>query len=380
MRTRAALGGFALAVTAGWNLANVGAVASRTAAAYGVGLAVVGLFTTALILTHGAMQIPAGRLCDRLGARTVGAAGLALICLASLGGLTLREAWFAIAIRLITGFGLAGAFVGGADYVRSTLRSPVAQGFYGASSMAAGGLALALVPLWPGWRAPFASAAFVSAGGLVLVALAPPGERTHHRAERTTVVDRRLLPLGVIHAASFGLSVVLGNWVATLLERDGGESSHVAGLVGGLVLFLGVVSRPLGGRLLGRPGILRVSFVAGGVAIGVLAVARPLPLAVVAAAAVGLAAGLPFAPAFAGAQRLRPDAPAAAVGIVNLCATVVILVGTPLLGLTFSLPGGGRAGFAVAAALCALAAASVPGRPSPSSPPPAPAVPDTCSA
>jgi MFS family permease len=353
------MGGFALAASAGWNLANVGAVAGRTSAAYGVGLAVVGLFTTALVLTHAAMQIPAGRLCDRFGARLVGAAGLVLIGLSSLAGLAWREAWFAIGIRLVTGIGLAAAFVGGADYVRATLASPVAQGFYGATSMAAGGLALALVPLWPGWRAPFATSAIVAAVGLVLVLLAPADERRPGAARAARTFDRRLLPLGVMHAASFGLSVVLGNWVATLLERGGDESTHVAGLVGGLVLLLGVVSRPLGGRLLGRPRVVEASFVIGGLAVGLLAAAKPLPLAIAAAVVVGLAAGIPFATAFAGAQRLRPDAPAAAVGTVNLFATVVILVGTPLVGLTFSLPGDGRIGFLVCAVLFAGAALAV---------------------
>jgi MFS family permease len=358
VRTRAAIGGFALAASAGWSLANVGAVAGRTAAAYGVGLAVVGLFTTALVLTHAAMQIPAGRLCDRFGARVVGAAGVAVILLASLAGLTLREPWFAIVVRLVTGFGLAGAFVGGADYVRATLRSPLAQGFYGAASMASAGLALALVPLWPGWRAPFATAAIVAAVGLVLIALAPAGERRRDAERATRSFDRRLLPLGVMHAASFGLSVVLGNWVATLLEREGGESTHLAGVVGGLVLFLGVISRPLGGRLVDRPGLVRGSFVTGAAGILLLAVARPPALAITAAAIVGLSAGIPFAAALSGAQRLRPDAPAAAVGLVNLAATLVILVGTPLVGLTFSLPGGGRVGFVVAAALCLATTAS----------------------
>jgi MFS family permease len=359
VRTRAAIGGFALAASAGWSLANIGAVAGRTSTAYGVSLAVVGLFTTALVLTHAAMQIPAGRLCDRFGARVVGAAGLVVIALASVAGLTVREAWFAIVARLLTGFGLAGAFVGGADYVRATLRSPVAQGFYGAVSMGSAGLALALVPLWPGWRAPFATAAIVAAVGLMLIAVAPPGERRGDAERAARVFDRRLLPLGVMHAASFGLSVVLGNWVATLLERAGGESSHVAGVVGGLVLFLGVVSRPLGGRLVDRPELVRLSFVVGALGIALLAVARPPALAIAAAAIVGLAAGIPFASALSAAQRLRPDAPAAAVGIVNLAAILVILVGTPLLGLTFSLPGGGRVGFAVAAGLCLAATGSV---------------------
>jgi MFS family permease len=353
---RAALGGLALAASAGWNLANVGAIAGRTSDAYGVGLAVVGLFTTALVLTHAAMQIPAGRLCDRFGARLVGAAGLVLIGLSSLAGLAWRDAWFAIGIRLVAGIGLAAAFVGGADYVRATLSSPVAQGFYGATSMAAGGLALALVPLWPGWRASFATSAIVAAAGLVLVLLAPADRRPPGAERAARTFDRRLLPLGVMHAASFGLSVVLGNWVATLLQRGGGESSHVAGLVGGLVLFLGVVSRPAGGRLLQRPRIIQASFVIGGFAIGLLALAKPLALAVVAPAIVGLAAGVPFAAAFAGAQRLRPDAPAAAVGTVNLAATIVILAGTPLVGLSFSLPGDGRVGFLVCAVLFAAAA------------------------
>jgi hypothetical protein len=85
----------------------------------------------------------------------------------------------------------------------------------------------------------------------------------------------------------------------------------------------------------------------------------PLPVRVVGAALLGLAAGLPFAAAFAGAQLLRPDRPGAAVGFVNSCATAVILVGTPLVGLTFSLPGDGRAGFAAIAAALVLAYAPV---------------------
>jgi hypothetical protein len=42
-----------------------------------------------------------------------------------------------------------------------------------------------------------------------------------------------------------------------------------------------------------------------------------------------------------------------------MVAATVILVGTPLLGLTFSLPGGGRTGFGVVAVLYALAALAV---------------------
>jgi MFS family permease len=357
VRKRAALGGLALAFTPGFNVANVGAVADQVAHAYGIGLAVVGLFTTGLFVSHAAFQVPMGRLCDRFGARVVGGTGLLIVACASAAALSWKEAWFAIGMRLVAGIGTAASFVAGAEYTRATIGSAVAQGMYGAVSMAAGGLALALVPLWGSWHAPFVLAALVAAAGAVLVALAPrePARPPVARG-LPTIVDRRLLPLGAMHAASFGLSVVIGNGVVTLLHRAGGEPEHVAGLAGGLVLFLGVISRPLGGRLIERPGIIRASFIVSGLGIATLSIAKPLSLAIAAAAVVGIASGIPFAPAFAGAQRLRPDAPGAAVGFVNMMAAITILVGTPLLGLTFSLPGDGRIGFLVVAALCAATA------------------------
>jgi MFS family permease len=349
---RSLVAGFALAFTPGFNVANVGAVADTASRQYGVGLGVIGLFTTALFLSHAAMQVPMGRLCDRLGARTVGVSGLVVVAAASAAALGWREAWFGIAMRLVAGFGTAASFVGGSDYVRRTIGTPVAQGLFGAISMAGGGLAVGLLPLWASWRTPFVAAAIVAAAGVVVVLLAPhDGARAARVGDRVTVRDPRLLPLGAWHAASFGLSVVLGNWTVTLLHRAGGVSEATAGIAGGLILFLGVISRPAGGRLIDRPALVRASFVAAAIGTVALTVATPFALAVAGAAVVGLAAGVPFAPSFAGAARVRPDAPGAAVGFVNMIAAVTILVGTPLLGLTFSLPGNGRIGFAAVAAL-----------------------------
>jgi MFS family permease len=172
--------------------------------------------------------------------------------------------------------------------------------------------------------------------------------------------DVRLYKLAVLFSFSLGLSVVLGTWVATLLQHEGGISRGAAGVIAALTLVLGVASRPLGGWILHtRPGRVRAavgaSLVAG--AFGSLAVAAATPpaLTVLGAMLIGIAAGIPFAPAFQGAASLRPDAQAAAVGFVNGAASVVILVGTPLLGLAFSLPGGGRAGFVAVGFLWALA-------------------------
>ncbi len=250
----------------------------------------------------------------------------------------------------------------------ATSGSSFAQGIYGGVALGGGGLALAIVPAaaaWIGWRAPFATAILLALGGLTLLAFGPPDEPRRRPAREAHVPtgvlrDARLYKLAVLFSCSLGLTVVLGTWVATLLQREGGMSRGAAGAIAALTLVLGVASRPLGGWILHtRPERVRVavgaSLVAG--ALGSLAVAAATPpaLAVLGAMLIGVAAGIPFAPAFEGAASLRPDAQAAAVGFVNGAASMVILVGTPLLGLAFSLPGGGKGGFAAVALLWALA-------------------------
>ncbi len=119
MNRRAALGGVALGFSAGWNLSNVGAVAEPVASAYGVSLAAVGLFTTALFVTHAGMQVPAGRLIDRLGARRVGLLGFVVIAGCNAAALAAPETELALSMRALSGFGTAFVFVAGSDYVRA---------------------------------------------------------------------------------------------------------------------------------------------------------------------------------------------------------------------------------------------------------------------
>lgn len=353
----------ALALGAGvtWNISNVGAVADPLADAYGVPLATVGVFTTALFVTHLLAQLPAGRAADRIGARRVGFLALVAVVVGNLVLLVAPEPALAIVARAVVGLGSGAGFVAGADYVRSAGSSPVLQGIYGGSTMAGGGLAIAVVPQlepWLGWRAPYWSALVVAvATALVLAASRLDLVAQSHKVG--LLADRRLLRLGLLHGATFGLSVVAANWVVPLLERQGHPRGAAAAL-GSLLLLAGIVTRPLGGLVVGRRAALAAALVAGSAAFVVLAAPLPLAALGVAAAVAGLAAGLPFAAVFSGAQATRPDAPAAAVGFVNVWAIAVIVAGTPLLGLTFSLPGDGRIGFACLAFLWAAALAAIP--------------------
>ena len=348
-----------------WNVGNVGAVADTLARVYGVSLSAVGLLTTALFVTHLLAQLPAGRGSDVVGARTV---ALAAITAAVAGNLVLlaSDSWgVAMVGRLIVGAGSGAGFVAGLDLVRAAGGGTLLHGLYGGATMAGGGLALMLVPAlteWAGWRAPYWTALVLAsaAAGPVLAARGLPRAGGH--AAATVLRDRRLLPLGALQAASFGLAVVAGVWVVPLLERQG-TSSSLAGLAGGTVLFAGVVTRPWGGRLARGPrrsAIVAVSVCTTVLGLLLLAAGGPLWLSAAGALLAGLAAGVPFATIFAAAQRERPDAPGAAVALVNGCAVLTILVGTPLAGLAFELPGDGRLAFAALAGLVALALLALP--------------------
>jgi nitrate/nitrite transporter NarK len=131
-----------------------------------------------------------------------------------------------------------------------------------------------------------------------------------------------------------------------------------------LILFSGIVTRPAGGLAVRRAPARAWTIVAASLASGaagalVLATGPSLLVAASAALVVGLAAGVPFAAVFDLTLRLRPDAPAAAVGFVNGCAVLAIVLFTPLVGLTFELPGDGRIGFAAIGLLWAAALVAV---------------------
>jgi MFS family permease len=364
--------GVLVGTAVGYNIGNVGPAAQVLSDAYRVRLGAIGLLTTALFVTHLVMQIPGGKLVDRRGGRALAAVALAVIALGNV--LALAAASFALAVlaRLVIGIGTGIGFVAGSDYVRATVGSTTAQGFYGAAGVGGGGIAIAVVPLTTSafdWRAPYATALIAAAVVLACLPLAPR-ERAVTRAARRAGVpvaeivrDRRLYPLAVAHSASFGFSVIIGTWAVVLLQHDG-LGRRLAGVVGALTLLGGLVTRPLGGRIYQRWGrraapLLALSMVAGAAGTLLLLLDVSLSIRIVGAAVLGLAAGFPFAPAFSGAQALRPDGPGAAIGFVNSCATLVIAVGAPLVGLTFAVGGHGRVGFAAIAVLWAVSAFAV---------------------
>ncbi len=371
LQIRPLVAGCLIGLAIGWNIANVGPVASLLAHHYGVSLAVVGVFTTVLFFAELGVMVPGGWAIDRYGAKPAGLVAIALSLLANLALMLPTSAVPALAFRVVAGVGVGLGFLSGAIYAQSSARPAEAQalagGIYGGSSLGGGGVALVVVPqlVSPlGWRAPYLSGVVVAALCIPFVLTAPGTPGHGGSADRPRLValmaDPQLARLGAIATVSFGFSVILGNWVVTLLERHSGLRAGPAGAVGSLILLLGIVGRPAGGILVRvRPhltsAILAGSFLTGTLGTVVLLLAPGTGVEIAAGALIGAAAGIPFGFTMVGATRARPHAVGAAVGAMNIYPVLAIVCGAPLVGLTFSMPGDGRIGFAVVAALWSAA-------------------------
>jgi len=365
MRHGATVATLLLGLAVGWNFTNVAAIADPLSDYYATPLPVIGVFTTVFWLTHAAMQLPSGRSADRFGPRPVAVVALGIAVAGNALALVAPEPAAAIAGRALTGVGTGLAFVAGSDYIRLGRGGALAQGLFGGSAMAGGALALALVPILEdelSWRAPFWSALALSAIGALAVAAGPSRRSAglHRDSGRLTglVADRALLRLSAVHMASLGMYTVLFTWIVTLLERARDYSNEAAGAATSVALAAGIVARPFGGWCVRRwpastRSVLAASLSGGALSTVLLLVAGAVPLTLLATAMMGFSAGVAFAPVFVEAARLRPDAPAAAVGWVNTLGNIVPMAGVPLLGLAFSLPGDGRIGFVVGACLWA---------------------------
>lgn len=364
------LTGFAVS----WNLTNTGAIAAVIGRHYGVGLVVVGLLTSIAFIAELAVMIPGGRAIDRWGARRLSLLSLALCLGVNALLLVVPGIGAALALRWLIGFGVGAGFVAGSVWITADAggRSPLGQGLFGGISLAGAGVATAVVPALEGtlgWRSSYWTGVVVTAAVLAY-ALATPRLSGRGAARETTPLRRLvghplIARLGAMHTASFAFSVVLGNWIVTLLTRHLGVSLGTAGVVGGLTLVLGVVGRPLGGWAMRRFPRRRVELLAAALALAaaasaMLAASGSLALDVVATGALGLAAGFPFGAAVAAAASSFPTAPGEAIGAMNLYAVAAIVAGIPLVGATFALPGNGRIGFAVVAALTAAGIAAIP--------------------
>lgn len=333
-----------------------------------MGLAVIGLLTTVFLIAEAVASIPGGRWCDRAGARRVGLVGAGVMAAGSALSAIAPEVGLIMAGRVLTGVGTGLAYVAVVAWLRGG--GALAQGLVGGCALAGAGLAVAVVPRLDdglGWRAPFLPEIGLAAVAAALALLAPratPGAAPRRSGLRGLLAQPLVWRYGAMASFSFGASFAVGAWIVPLLTQSDGFSAETGAIAGSLILFGGILTRPLGGALvrrrprLGRPLMLGAIAV-GAVAVLILALDLTAAASTLAALALGLAAGMPYGATTAGAMAAFPADPAEAVA-VTIAISVYFGVGVVfLLGLAFG-AGAGSVGFGLLAAALLLLAAAAP--------------------
>jgi nitrate/nitrite transporter NarK len=339
-------------------------------AAFGFNQASAGLLTTGVFLTHALMQVPGGRLADRLGPVRVLAAALAWVSVGNFAIAFAGSYWQLLFWKTFVGLGTGTCFVAGARYIVSQFSGRglhAAQGLFGGSVVLGSGFVIFAVPQLLGafgWRGAFlASTAVAVAAWVWWVAAAPRPEQAAPPAGTFSGMlgSRQLWLLGIVQMASFGLMIVVGAWITILLKTSFQISLKTAGLMGSLVLLLGIVTRPLGGWL---AHYMRITALIGGAlvlnaaACAALAWGQSLWLTFVAIVALGAGCGLPYASVFNRAAALFPGRAGAAMGLVNTVGILMILAGAPAVGHLADWTGQFRSSFLALGAFSLAAAAA----------------------
>ena len=251
----------------------------------------------------------------------------------------------------------APRFTAGARYIVSLFAGRelhVAQGFFGGSIVLGSGFVIFAVPQLLGalgWRGAFlASAAVAAAVWVFWVAAAPRLKHVAHPAGSFGEMIGRgeLWLLGVVQMASFGLVIVVGAWITTLLSRDF-HMGLAHGRAGGFTGAAAGHRDAAGGRLAAAADdagpLVRGALLLNAAACAALAWGRWLGLTLAAIVALGIGCGLPYAGVFNRAAALFPGRAGAAMGLVNMVGILMILLGAPAVGYLADWTGEFRSSF-----------------------------------
>ncbi len=348
---RTVLAGASALTTATLPVFLLGALSDPIRAELGLGETAIGAAVTVMFAAAGVAAAPAGRVSERLGGPRALRIGVTITGLATAAMGAFAQSWWQLALAMVAVGAAVGLVDTGAARAFADRVPPRRQGLAfgikeasvpGASLLA--GLALPTVAVMLGWRATFVSALGVAA----VVWAVMPGGRVPSRQEasatpaaepretqesaglgppRRTPPRRRVASAAVVRfAAGAGLGTGAATAAATFLVPAStalGLSVPAAGGVLSAASVASIAMRIVMGRRADTGGTAGVPvravasmLAAGAVGAALLAVSGP-PLVTLLGAVVLLGGGWGWTGlAFLTVVRARPDAPAAAAGIV----------------------------------------------------------------
>jgi predicted MFS family arabinose efflux permease len=301
--TRATVVLIALRVGYAYNWFSVGPALPSIGTEFGVGPADWGLLVAAFLVGAGLLQVPAGFLARRYGARGVSLAGVGLLAVSALGSAVAPSFPLLLASRLAAGVGAALFFSPAIGLVASLYpagRRGLPVGTFSSAFSAGAGLGVVgssfLVPV-VGWRGAIAAGG-LALGLIVLVALfliprpagaAPPRRAVAARRWPVALTYRGVWAVGFAFIGVEGASFATGQFIVPYGEAVEGWSISLAGVVGMMFVLPSLFGGPVGGPMAERFGNHRTQFAAA-----TLLGAAVLALLPVAGLAAAVAIGIVF--------------------------------------------------------------------------------------
>jgi predicted MFS family arabinose efflux permease len=277
----------ALRVGYAYNWFDTGPALPAIGTTFGVGPAELGLLVAAFLVGAGLLQVPAGILARRYGARSVSLAGVVLLAVAGAASAFAPSFASLVALRLAAGVGAALFFspaIGlvGSLYPAGRRGLPVGTfttAFSGGAALGIVGSSV-LLPLI-GWRGALlvggGALAVLVLAGLALIPRAAGPAPPRPAAPRPWPVALRYAPVWAIGFAFVGLegaSFATGQFIVPWGETVRGWSILLAGVVGMMFVLPSLFGGPVGGSLAERRPNHRTQFVVatalGAVALAVL--------------------------------------------------------------------------------------------------------------
>ena len=334
---------FVVRLSMAFQFQSVGAVAPLLGHDFGVGLADIGILIGLYFTPGVALALPGGAIGQRFGDKSTVLAALVLMLVGGLA-MALSNSWTVqIAGRLVAG--------AGGVLLNVQMTKMVADWFAGkeiATAMSIfvnswpAGVALSLLTLPSIGTAYGVSAVYLAVAaliglGLVLLAVGYRSPATSVTVAATSARLDRNAAVAVIAAGliwglyNVGFAVIFSFGPSMLVER--GWSIAGAGSAISIVLWLAVVSVPLGGLLADRTGRPELILTAGCIVFAVLMVALPRSGAVVlTVTALGLISGQPAGPILSlPARVLAPATRAIGMGIFYTLYYATMMLG-PVVG------------------------------------------------
>ena len=272
--TRATWALVALRIGYAYNWFDVGPALPSIGAQYSVGPAQWGLLVGAFLVGAGLLQVPAGFLARRYGARSVSLAGVGVLAVSGAACGVAPSFAVLFVLRLVAGVGAALFFSPAIGLVASLYppghRGVPVGGFSSAFSAGAAlgivGTALLIPPI--GWQLSLVvGGAALGLIALVSLALIPPAAgaapgpgRSRRPGIPSALRFRGVWAVGFAFVGLEGASFATGQFVVPWGESVEGWTIALAGVVGMMFVLPSVAGGPLGGRVAERHRNHRAQF------------------------------------------------------------------------------------------------------------------------